>query len=149
MQGCRSKRRLVLQYSGHSQEAQRDKCWYLLVQVLFSSFQNLMFSISPLQLTQSRNPLIDTLKFVSQVMIERTKLTVRTDVTVVIWKSEVSLSFSVASVMFQVGYRVQASPSHKTSTESVASGSCLVNLKNVIYGGERRGLGRRLLQICR
>lgn len=105
--------------SGHGQEAQRDKCWYLLVQVLFSSFQNLMFSIFPLQLTQSRNPLIDTLRFVSQVMIEHIKLTVCTDVPVVIWKSKVLLNFSVASLMFQVGYRVQVSRSHKTSTESV------------------------------
>lgn len=85
-----------------------------------------MFSIFPLQLTQFKNPLIDTLKFVSQVMIEQTKLTVGIDVTVVIWKSEVLLSFSVASVMFQMGCRVQASQSHKTSTESVASRFLLI-----------------------
>lgn len=76
-----------------------------------------MFSIFPLQLTQSRNPLIDVLRFVSQVMIE---LTVWTDVTVVIWKSKVLLSCSVASLMFQVGCRVQVSQSHKTFTDSVA-----------------------------
>lgn len=85
-----------------------------------------MFSIFPLQLTQFKNPLIDTLKFVSQVMIEQTKLTVGIDVTVVIWKSEVLLSFSVASVMFQMGCGVQASQSHKTSTESVASRFLLI-----------------------
>lgn len=72
-----------------------------------------MFSIFPLQLTQSRNPLIDALRFVSQVTVE---LTVCTDVTVVIWKSKVLPSCSVASLMFQV----QVSQSHKTSTDSVA-----------------------------
>lgn len=81
---------------------------------------NLMFSIFPLQLTQSRNPLVDALRFVSQVMIEHIKLTVWTDVTAVIWKSKVLLSFSVASLMFQVGCRVQVSQSQETSADSVA-----------------------------
>lgn len=54
------------------------------------------------------------------MMIERTKLTVGTDVTEVIWKSKVLLSYSMASLMFQMGYRVQASQSHNISTESVA-----------------------------
>lgn len=78
-------------------------------------------------------------------MIERTKLTIGNDVTVVIWKSKVLPSFSVAPLMFQVGYRVQAPQSHKTSTESVASRFLSCESKECYLWWGEAGFGKEFI----
>ena len=78
-------------------------------------------------------------------MIEQTKLTFCTDVTVVIWKNKVLLSFSVAPLMFQMGYRVQTSQSHKTSTESVASRFLSCESKECYLWRGEAGFGKEFI----